>query len=676
MSRMTSAPPLSRVEPVTETLHGVSMSDPYRWLEDPDSPNTREWIREQRHYARAYLNNIAGREVIRERVRQFLAVDTFDSLEKHGSRYFFRKRRAGQEQFGIYVREGLNGTDDLLVDPLARGTGIHTSVRPLRVSPSGRLLLYEIKQGGERMGIFEILDIESRQVLPDILPRGYLRGFAFAPDDKSFCYVHEAAERKGPTVCAAYQHVLGSKVGGDRLVFLSGQGARMSLIAGGEQLGFLVSTLGERTLTSFYLARFSSDEAPTPLITNGQFSLGPVFAGGDIFAITDRDAPNFRIIELRPRNGFEAESIDIVPEQNQRIRDWVVTRDRIVVSFVDHSSTRVCVFDRSGNKLDEWPPRTGGRTLRLLRADPQTNEVVIETQSFTQPPAMLLCSVEMNRFELWARRRTPFEAEDCRYTQLWYPSKDGAQIPIYLMGRPHVFLPGPHPVIMTSYGGYGVPMTPQFSIFVAILVERGCLFALPNIRGGSEFGSGWHDLARRRNRQRAFDDFLAAAEWLISTGRTTAAKLAIFGGSNSGLLVAAALTQRPELFGSVLCMVPLLDMLRYHLFDRADLWRDEYGSADDPEDFAALLAYSPYHQVRPGVPYPPTMIVSGDADQNCNPLHARKMTARLQANSSRHPILLDYNPFRGHSPVLPLSDRIEALTDRIAFFCDQLELPA
>ena len=218
-------------------------------------------------------------------------------------------------------------------------------------------------------------------------------------------------------------------------------------------------------------------------------------------------------------------------------------------------------------------------------------------------------------------------------------------------------------------------MTPQFSVFVAFLIERGCLFALPNIRGGSEFGTEWHNAAKRRNRQVAFDDFIAAAEWLIETGRAESHNLAIFGGSNSGLLVGAAMTQRPDLFRAVVCMVPMLDMLRYHLFDNAYVWQDEFGTADDAKDFAALLNYSPYHNVHEETAYPATMIVSGDSDQNCNPLHARKMTARLQAaNASGYPIFLDYSRHRGHSPVLPLSERIEALTDRMAFLCDQLQL--
>jgi prolyl oligopeptidase len=218
-------------------------------------------------------------------------------------------------------------------------------------------------------------------------------------------------------------------------------------------------------------------------------------------------------------------------------------------------------------------------------------------------------------------------------------------------------------------------MTPQFSVLVALLMERGCLFAVPNIRGGSEFGATWHDAAKGHRRQNAYDDFISAAEWLIDTGRTTHSKLAIFGGSNSGLLVGVALTQRPELFRAVVCIAPLLDMLRYHLFDIAASWVEEYGSAENTEDFSSLLSYSPYHQIHDKTSYPATLLVAGDADGNCNALHARKMAARLQmADISNQPILLAYSPHQGHSPVLPLTHRIDALTDRLAFLCDQLRV--
>lgn len=453
MSGLISTPPFSAPEPVTEILHGVTVTDPYRWLEDQDSARTRRWLKEQTQYARAYLDNIPGRERIRKHIREFLAVETYDSLQKAGNRYFFRKRLPDQEQPCIYMRDGAEGEDELLLNPADRKTGKYTAIKPLRISPDGRLLLYEVKEGGERTGTFECLDIRRRETLSDVLPRGYLRGFAFAPDSKSFYYVHEPLPATRPFHRAAYHHFLGTAFSDDREVFCAGDDEKLRLC-----------------------------------LTSDETRLG-------------------------------------------------------------------------------------------------------------------------------------------------------------------------------------------FSVLVAFLAEQGCLFALPNIRGGSEFGASWHNAAKRRNRQIAYDDFLCAAEWLVKTGRSKPEKLAIFGGSNSGLLVAAAMTQRPELFRAVVCIAPILDMFRYHLFDGAHVWKDEFGTADDPDDFSALRGYSPYHRVRGGSAYPSTMIVSGDADRNCNPLHARKMTARLQAATiSDRPIVLDYHTFRGHSPVLPLSERIEALTDRTAFLCDQLQL--
>lgn len=677
MPQLASSAPFTQVEPVTEVLHGVPVTDPYRWLEEQDSPRTRAWVLEQTWYARSYLDNIPAREQIRERIREFLTPETCESPLKAGNRYFFRKRLAGQEQPCIYLREGAEGEDELLIDPSAEGQGIHVAVKPLRVSRDGRLLLYEIKEGGERTGTFALFDIESRKTLPDVLPRGYLRGFAFAPDGKSFYYVHEPVDSNKPLHCTAYRHFLGANFREDQEVFCAGDGdkLRLSLVSDAHRLGFLVYRFAEKPLTSFFLRSMDGAEAPECVVSDAEYRFGPLLIAGGILAITDCDAPNHRIVQVRLRPGREAEWIDLVPESEDRIQQWAVAGERVLVLSGRGTDRRIRVFDLGGRKINDlriYPEET----VRISGGGPESDEIFLERESFTDPIRIARYCPKRNESTLWAERTVPFDPASYRYIQVRYPSKDGTQIPMYLVGRKEVLAGGCHPAIMTSYGGYGVPMTPQFSVFVAFLMERGCLFALPNIRGGSEFGAEWHEAAKRRNRQTAYDDFLVAAEWLIATGRTTAAKLAIFGGSNSGLLVGAALTQRPELFRAAVCMVPMLDMLRYHLFDNAHVWKEEFGTAEDPEDFQALLAYSPYHHIREGVAYPATMIVSGDADRNCNPLHARKMTARLQAaNASALPIVLDYSPFRGHSPVLPLSERVEALTDRMAFLCEQLGLP-
>lgn len=671
------SPPYSTIEPVTEILHGVAVTDPYRWLEDQESSRTTDWIAAQTRYARAYLDSIPNRERIRQRIRKLLDVETYDSLQKVGNRYFFRKRRPGQEQPSICMRDGIDGADQTLVDPSLRGTGPHTAVKPLRVSPDGRLLLYEVKQGGERTGTFELLDIQERETLPDALPRGYLRGFAFAFDSKAFYYVHEIAGTQTPMHRTVYKHILGTRFAQDGEIFRAGEddNVRLHIVPGKASLGFLVIRFGENICSDFYLWKFGTTHEAEAVIRNATYQLGPVLLNDDrILAITDREAPNLKIVEVRPRKNSDVDLVDVVPHSGSRIQSWVASEDRIFVSYLRQLETVIEIFDLSGERVGHVSVDKND-TARLVGSSEDGQELFFERESFTKPLHTCLYRHTDRAVTVWASRNVPFNSKCFRDTRVSFPAKDGTQIPMFLVGRPDILDAGTHPTIMTSYGGYGVPMTPQFSVFVAFLIERGCLFALPSIRGGSEFGAEWHEAAKRHNRQRAFDDFIAAAEWLIETGRTERCSLAIFGGSNSGLLVGAAMTQRPELFRVVVCMVPMLDMLRYHVFDNAHVWKDEFGTADDPEDFVALLRYSPYHNVRDNTAYPATMIISGDADQNCNPLHARKMTARLQAaNVSSHPIVLDYSRYRGHSPVLPLSDRVEALTDRMSFICAQLHL--
>lgn len=679
MHTMMAPPPCSPIEPVTEILHGVSVTDPYRWLEDQDSLRTRSWIEAQTEYARSYLDSIPGTARIRNRIRALLDVETYDSVQEAGERYLFRKRVSGQEQPCIFLREGVNGEDRLLIDPAGRGTGPHTAVKPIRISPDGRLLLYEVKQGGERTGTFEILDIASRLALPDALPRGYLRGFSFAPDCQSFYYVHEAVNANRPHYQAVLQHVLGTEFDSDREVFVAGNSDRLRLciVPGKDLLGFILYDFSDRPRTSLYLWRLASEDAPRPVIADVecQFALW-LMDDGRTLALTDHDAPNRRLVELVVNGNQPVEFVDVIAAKDAPIQNLAITKTRIVVSYVRGTRTQILIYDQAGKHLSELPVGAS-ETVRLLGSSADSDELFVERESFRTPIQLHRYLPKTGETKLWAERQIPFASEDFDHIQVRFRAKDGTLIPMFLVGRREVLRGGPHPTIMTSYGGYGVPMTPQFSVFVAFLMEHGCLFALPNIRGGSEFGHAWHQAAKRRNRQVAFNDFIAAAEWLIETARTIPTRLAIFGGSNSGLLVGAAMTQRPELFRAVVCMVPMLDMLRYHLFDNASSWKEEFGTAEQADDFVALLKYSPYHGVKEGTQYPATMIVSGDADQNCNPLHARKMTARLQAaNTSEHPILLDYNRHRGHSPVLPLSERVEGLTARMAFLCDQLGLPA
>src|SRR5258707_4401092 len=321
MRSLNTAPPFSPIEPVIEILHGVPVTDPYRWLEDQDSPRTRQWLENQTRYARAYLDGIPGRERIRARIHELLAVETYDSLQKAGNRYFFRKRLPGKEQPSIYMRNGADGEDQLLFDPAEGGTGRFTAVKPLQVSPDGQLLLYEIKEGGERTGTFALLDIEKRETLPDVLPRGYLRSFAFAPDCKSFYFVHEALDSNQPNLRAAYRHVLGTEPSDDRQVFFAGEDKKICLVLTSDKkrVFFFVYRFLDRTLTDIYLKSFDQKSPPQPIFLGIEYSLGILRMDEKILAVTDKDAPSLRIVEISLRDNRDHEWSDIVPERDSRL---------------------------------------------------------------------------------------------------------------------------------------------------------------------------------------------------------------------------------------------------------------------------------------------------------------------------------------------------------------------
>jgi len=319
---------------------------------------------------------------------------------------------------------------------------------------------------------------------------------------------------------------------------------------------------------------------------------------------------------------------------------------------------------------------TGGTVQILPVYDENAASIFYTFESFDTPPTIYEYCIETDTSRMWHQRGTAYRTSSASVREVSITSKDGTPVPVTLVSFARNDTATLRPVIMTSYGGFGVSATPQFSVLVAILMELGAMFAIPHIRGGGEGGKQWHDAGRARNRQLSFDDFIAAAEWLCQQGLTTPSQIGIFGGSNSGLLVAAAMTQRPDLFGAVLCIAPLLDMVRYELFDHAVKWRHEYGTVEDSKDFRALYAYSPYHHIAEDVNYPAILFVTGDKDDRCNPAHVRKMAARLQGRSAQQsPVIVDYSEERGHSPVLPLSVRVPALARRVAFLCRELHIP-
>ena len=677
MPPAVAAPPPTQVEPVTEVLHGIEVTDRYRWLEDQNSPRTRAWLEEQTAYTRAYFDAIPGREQTRERVRELMALkEVISEPWNVGDRCFFLKRQQDREQPVIVMRNGLFGEETVLVDPALRAIGTSTAVSIVAISHDARFLAYSVRQGGTDHSALEILDIERNTVLPDRLPEGFCTGFAFEPDGTGFYYSHRDLRDPRPNYKAAFRHSFGSDPSQDLEVFFAGEGPNLFLgildSPEANLLAYPVFSTGKHPTTSIYLHSLETGAAPRLLLRDIAGCFSPFFAQGQLFAYTDFAAPNFRIVSIALEFPDPTHWQDLVPQSDRRIQQFTVAGDRIFVTRVDHFSTQIEVFGiKDGERKDVPFPPHG--TIDFLNPTNRTDSLFYSYTSVAQPPAVYCYSTREERSCLWQEPNAPLDPSFIAVEETSYPSKDGTSIPLFLAARKDLLHSGPLPTFLTGYGGFGSCVTPRFTAFATFLIEQGLLFAVPALRGGSELGEQWHQAGKGEHRQNSFDDFIAAAEWLISEGRSARGRIAIGGGSNAGLLVGATITQRPDLFRAAICLGPLLDMTRYHLFDFAAGWAEEYGSPEDERDLHSLLAYSPYHRVQDGADYPAVLLISGDADTRCNPMHARKMAARLQAaNRSEHPILLDYKPDWGHTPVQPLSAKIGALTDRLAFLCHEL----
>lgn len=656
--------------PVEEIIHGVLVRDPYRWLEDRSLPETEEWIREQQRRCDAYFSECEELLTIRQRVQEYVDVEIVDQPTKIGKLYFYRRRNKGQEQGCIYVRNTSTGAERLLVDPSPNGSFVSVGIH--RISEDGTLLAYEVRRGGENRKAIHIVDVDTGIALPDKLEIGFARGFAFTSDKGGFYYCHDSSPSEDHAI--RLHHFESS--GDDEVIFRVARSpeSRLILVADEVHLGAIWIHKGSSALVAdFFVAKRDKASSWEQVFAERRLPYSPMLKHGRIFALSYDDAPNGTVVELN-NNGRPIRTI--IPQTKAMILQLVIAGDRIFARYLRQLIPSIECWTLSGALLEKVDAPIDG-AVQLL-ADHSTAEchLFYSYESFIQPPMVFEYLPDTRESQLWHRCNVAGVRDTYSITRRAFVSSDQTSIPMTLVASDRCGLSANVPVIMTSYGGFGIPMTPQFSVLVAIMMELGAIFALPHIRGGGDFGKDWHDAARGRNRQVAVGDFISAAEWLASEGIGASTRLATFGGCNSGLLVAAAMTQRPELFAAVLCIVPLLDMVRYETFDQAVKWREEYGTVNDAEDFDALHAFSPYHRVKKNVNYPSVMLVSGDRDNQCDPAHTRKMAARLQQREAQlSQVIVDYDRERGHSPGLPLSFRVDALARRIAFLCRELEIP-
>jgi prolyl oligopeptidase len=653
-----------------EVLHGEAMSDPYRWLEDRSLPETKLWIREQRRHYDDYFSMCPGLEYIRQRVRSYLDVEVVDQPARVAGRYFYRRRNRDQEQACIYVRDIATDVERLLVDPSNQGP--FTSVAIHRISPKGSLVAYEVKHGGEDKHAICIVGVESGQTLPDRLEVGYARGFTFTPNEDGFYYcrdTHESTENH-----TIHLHLF-RESDVDRVVFSAPrtEESRLILTADTVHLGAIwLHEKDSERVSDFFIASQGEESKWTSVFSDKTPDHHPFLHQGRILVLKGTEGGGRSMTELTS-DGQEIRTI--IPQSDTPVRQIAIADDIIYVSYLDEGIPRVEKWTLNGKHIGNIDTPKDGSIRLLASRSPNGISLFYSYESFDKPLTIFEYISGEPQSHVWHQRHPTSEIARSKICHVSCHSNDDTEIPLTLVSYGDVFSNRPTAVLLTGYGGFGAAMTPQFSVLGTIMKEIGATIAIAHVRGGGEFGQAWHDAGRKQNRQNAIDDFIAAAEWLWAHGVVTPDKLATFGGSNAGLLVAAAMTQRPELFGAVLCIAPLLDMVRYQCFDQAAKWRDEYGTAANADDFRALYAYSPYHHVESDVDYPPVMFVAGDKDDRCNAAHVRKMTILLQCRpAQRSSVIVDYSEQRGHAPALPLSTRVEALARRIAFLCKELNV--
>lgn len=671
--------PRSRVASVIEKLHGVEISDPYRWLEDDASPETVEWTRQQNALTEEYLAAFPGRDRIRARLTQLLAIGAISVPTPARGRYFYQLREAGQNQPVLLLRQGLAGADRALLDPNALNDQGTTAIDWFYPSEDGRFLAYGLSEGGSEESVLHLLDVDTGQLLSDRIPHTRAADLAWLPDNSGFYYTRypasgEVAPGEEHYHRSIYFHRIGDDSGADALVFKPEEKEHwpgVDLSPDGRWLIIGVARTFDQT--DIYLKDRVADGPVVTVARDLTASFDAAVVRDRLYLRTNLDAPNYRVFVADPVNPARELWREIVPSRTDAVLEGMgITRDHLVLSYVEKASSRLRVATLDGVVVSEVPlPGIG--SIFGLGVEWDSTELLLGFSSFIVPPAIYRIELPGGDLQLWRKVEAELDPDRFAVEQVTYPSKDGTPVTMFIVRPANLVRDGDRPVYLTGYGGFNISMLPGFSRSMLLWLEAGGVIAIPNLRGGGEYGEAWHQTGMLARKQNTFDDFIAAAEFLIAERYTSPDRLAVAGGSNGGLLMGAVLTQRPDLFRAVIIQVPLLDMLRYHLFLIARLWIPEYGSPDLPAEFAWLEAYSPYHHVHDGTRYPSVLLATAASDTRVHPMHARKMTARLQAaTASDHPVLLRLETQAGHGAGKPVSKLIEELTDSWTFVFREL----
>jgi prolyl oligopeptidase len=676
-------PKVKTVDQVDD-YHGTKVADPYRWLENADSPDTKAWVQAEDKLTFSYLEKIPYRGAIRDRLLKLWNYERFTTPEQENGRYFYQHNNGLQNQNVLLVAESLNAEPRVLLDPNTLSSDGTVALAGASITDDGKLMAYATAQSGSDWQEWHVRDVTSGKDLPDVLQWSKFSGAAWSKDDKGFFY-SRYDEPKGTALRDTnyfqklYYHQLGTSQAEDRLIYERPD--NKELLFGGtvtDDGRYLVIHVSQGTSPKnrlYYKDLTNADSPVVKLLDDFDAQYLFVDNDGPVFWIqTDLQSPRSKLIAIDTRHPERANWKTIVPESKDKLEQSTVVDKRFLLSYLKDARTEVRVYDLQGKAIRNVDlPGIGTATgFQGKRTDKET---FYSFTSFISPTTVYRYEPSSGKSSVFKQPKVDFDPSQYETKQVFYNSKDGTRVPMFLTYKKGLKLDGQNPTLLYAYGGFDISLTPSFSVPNLVWLEMGGIYAQPNLRGGGEYGEEWHLAGTKAHKQNVFDDFIAAAEWLIANKYTSTPKLAIRGGSNGGLLVGACLTQRPDLYGATLPHVGVMDMLRFQKFTIGWAWTSDYGSSDNPEDFNALYAYSPLHNLKPGTKYPPTLIATADHDDRVVPGHSFKFAATMQADQAGPAaVLIRIETKAGHGAGKPISKIIDETADEWAFVAYNLKM--
>lgn len=679
--------PQTRKEEVVDTLHGVKIADPYRWLEDDNAEDTKAWVKEQNKVTFSYLEKLPRRDEIKKRLRELWNYERVGMPFEEGGRWFFSHNSGLQNQSVLMMAESLEGKASVLLDPNAMSKDGTTSLTDYEPTEDGKLMAYGVSEAGSDWTTLRVRDIATGHDLDDVVKWVKFSGVSWLKDGSGFFYSRYDEPKPGAALTAKNEfhklcfHKLGTAQSEDKLVYERknepkwGFGGHVT--EDGEYLIIQV-WLGTEPKNRVFYKKIAADAPVVELLHENDARYEFIDNDGPVFYFrTDLNAPCFQVIAIDVRKPQRGNWRIVIPEVPKVLLEDVSTvGGQMFCQYLRDAKTEVRCFDLDEKHVrDIQLPGIGSAGgFGGKRKDTQT---FYNFTSFTEPGAIYCMDLKSGESTLWRKPEVKFDGSACETKQVFYKSKDGTQVPMFIVHKKGLKLDGTNPTLLYGYGGFNINMTPGFSVSRAVWVEMGGVFAMPNLRGGGEYGREWHQAGIKLGKQHVFDDFIAAAEWLIANQYTSREKLAIQGGSNGGLLVGACMTQRPELYAAALPAVGVLDMLRFEKFTIGWGWKSDYGTVENKAEFNALLKYSPYHNLKPGTRYPATLVLTSDHDDRVVPAHSFKFASRLQECQAKDgpPTLIRIETSAGHGAGTALNKTIEKTADEWAFLVKALGMP-